>query len=401
MLISLLPLRDRRERVVGYALTGYPDDVRRQGTPDEEARELLENAPAMARMVGRSLVVPITPTLVREGAITRFASMDAVWLIATEALDDQATRRAVDRLIGTGFHFALQGFPEGGPLLPSLAGSTIVLDAARTPPATLESRVRVLLEAGLRPLVRGVDDRVTRQRVLQAGVPLYAGRQLTRGAGVAPDRAVEESLVRAMAILAAFADGRPPDANFDSFLRDDPHVGAALLKSVTNVPLGVRPPRTVAQAMLLLGRETIIDRFTTVVARLIGEAARDPELGFAALRRARVCERVGAALDTAPHPRARIVAGLLSTLEFALGSPSVELAQRLALPPNLRDVLTDRALPLGQLLDVLDGIEFGWWEDMSARSSRLGIRPRVIGDAWIEAWRIAREDFGVPRNEPT
>ena len=120
MLIALLPLRDRRERVVGYSLSGYPDDLRRQGTPDEEARELLEVAPAMARMVGRSLVVPITPTLVREGAITRFASMDAVWLIATEALDDQGTRRAVDRLIGTGFHFALQGFPEGSPLLPSL-----------------------------------------------------------------------------------------------------------------------------------------------------------------------------------------------------------------------------------------------------------------------------------------
>ena len=48
MLMSLLPLRDRRERVVGYALTGYPDDVRRQGTPDEEARELLEAAPANA-----------------------------------------------------------------------------------------------------------------------------------------------------------------------------------------------------------------------------------------------------------------------------------------------------------------------------------------------------------------
>lgn len=399
MLVSLLPLRDRRERVVGYALSGYPDDVRRQGTPDEEARELLEAAPAIARMVGRSLVVPITPALIREGAITRFASMDAVWLIATEALDDPVTRRAVERLIGIGFHFALQGFPEGGPLLPSLVGSTVVLDAARTTPATLDSRVRQLLDAGLRPLVRGVDDRLTRQRVLHAGVPLYAGRQLTRGAGVAPDRAVEDSLLRALTTLAAFADGRPPDASFDSFVRDDPHVAAALLKSVPTTQLGVRPPRTVAQAMLLMGRETILDRFTVVVARLIGEAAQDPELGFAALRRARVCERVGVALDTAPHPRARVVAGLLSTLEFALGMPTVELTTRVTLPPMLRDVLTERTQPLGQLLDVLDGIEYGWWEDMSARSIRLGIRPRVIGDAWLDAWRTARDEIGITRAE--
>jgi EAL and modified HD-GYP domain-containing signal transduction protein len=295
----------------------------------------------------------------------------------------------------------LQGFPEGAPLLPSLTGSTVVLDAARTAPATLESRVRVLLEAGLRPLVRGVDDRVTRQRILQAGVPLYAGRQLTRGAGVAPDRSVEESLMRAITMLSAFADGRPPDATFDSFVRDDPNVAAALLKSVSSSQLGIRPPRTVAQAMLLLGRETILDRFTAVVARLIGEAANDSELGFAALRRARVCERVGVALDTAPHPRARVVAGLMSTLEFALGAPSVELANRLTLPASLRDVLTDRVLPLGQLMDVLDGIEFGWWEDMSARSVRLGIRPRVVGDAWLDAWRTAREEIGIARADLT
>jgi EAL and modified HD-GYP domain-containing signal transduction protein len=397
MLISLLPLRDRRERVVGYAMSGFPDDRRRAGTPDEEGRALIAAAPALARMVGRSLVVPVTPALVRAGAMTRFASMDAVWLIATEALDDPPTRRSVDRLIGTGFHFALEGFPEGQPLLPSFAGSTIVLDAARTAPATLERRVRQLLSAGLRPLVRGVDDRVTRQRVLQAGVPLYTGRQLTRGAAVAPDRGTEESVVRALAMLAALADGRPPDANFDQFVRDDPNVANALLKSVSSAQLGMRPPRTVAQAISLLGRDATLDRLAVVTARLIGDAAQDPELAFAALRRARVCESIGDALDSAPHPRARIVAGLLSTLEFGLGVPAIDLAQQLALPPVLVDALGDRTKPLGQMLDVVDAIEFGWWEDMSARSIRLGIRPRVVGDAWLDAWRTAREELGSPR----
>lgn len=401
MLVTLLPLRDRRTRVVGYAVSGHPDDVRTSRGADEEAREVLEAVPSLGRLVGRTVVVPITPALVRDGAITRFASLDAVWLVATDALDDAATRRAVDRLIGAGFHFALRGFPEGEPLLPSLAGSTIVLDAARTPPTLLDSRVRLLLDAGLRPLVRGVDDRVTRQRVLAAGVPLYAGRQLTRGAGVAPDRATEDSLLRAITMLAAFADGRPPDASFDAFVRDDPHVAAGLLRSVSSVTTGVRPPRSVTQAMTLFGRDAILDRLAAVAARLIGDVANDPDLGFAALRRARTCERVGAALDPAPHPRARVVAGLLSTLEFGLGASSMELARRLALPGSIADVLNDRAQPLGQLLDVVDAIEYGWWDDMVARSQRLGIRPRVVGDAWLEAWRSAREELGLPRADVT
>lgn len=402
MLATLAPLRDRRDRVVGYAVSAHPDDVR--GTPvgpDEESRLVVEMVPQLSRLAARSVVVPVSPAVVREGAITRFASVDAVWMIATETLDDPATRRAVDRLIGAGFHFALQGYPDGDPLPPSLTGSTIVLDAARTPPATLEARVRALTEAGLRPLVRGVDDRVTRQRVLAAGVPLYTGRQLTRGATVAPDRTTEDSILRAITMLAAFSDGRPPDAAFDAFVRDDPHVAASLLKAMSSAALGVRGPRSVSHALTMLGRDAIIERLVAVTARLIGEAAQDAELGFAALRRARLCERLGVALDTAPHPRARVVAGLLSTLEFALASPAPVLAQRLSLPPQLRDVLDARSNPLGQLLDVVDALEFGWWDDMAARCQRLSIRPRVVGDAWLDTWKVARDELGLSRSDFT
>ncbi|HEY0931471.1 MAG TPA: HDOD domain-containing protein [Gemmatimonas sp.] len=397
MMISMLALRDRRARVVGYFVSGCPDDVRNSGGPDEEAKRLVERVPTLARLAGRSVIVPVTPTLVREGAITRFASVDAVWLLATEALDDPATRRAVDRLIGAGFQFALLGYPEGEPLPPSLTGSTILLDAARTAPATLEARIRVLNEAGLRPLVRGVDDRVTRHRVLNAGAPLYCGRQLTRGASVAPDRTTEDSIIRAIMVLAAFADGRPPDAEFDAFVRDDPHVAASLLKAMSSASLGVRGPRSVSHALTMLGRDAIMERMVAVIARLIGEAAQDPELAFLTLRRARLCERVGTALDTTPHPRARVIAGLLSTLEFALGSPGPVIAQRLSLPPALKDVLVDRAQPLGQLLDVVDAMDYGWWDDMLYRSQRLGVRPRVIAEAWTDAWRAARDELGITR----
>lgn len=400
MLTSLMPIRDRRDRVIGYAVSTCPADPRRGGSnPDSDARRLVDMVGALTRLAGRSLVVPITSAIVREGAITRFASTDAVWLLATESLDDAATRRAVDRLLGAGFHFALQGFPEGEPLPPSLVGSTIVLDAARTPPSALESRVRVLLDAGLRPLVRGVDDRLTRHRVLQAGVPLYCGRLLARGAGVPVDRTTEESIIRAITMLASFADGRPTDSSFDTFVHDDPHLAASLLRAMGSASLGVRGPRSVTHAITMLGRDAIMDRLVSVAARLIGDAAQDSELGFVSLRRARVCERVGAALDSAPHPRMRLIAGLLSTLEFALGASAPMLAERLALPSALRDVMVDRRQPLGQLLDVIDALEQGWWDDFVSRCGRIGIAPAVVADAWLASWRAARDELGITRND--
>jgi len=397
-----MPIRDRRDRVIGYQLSAFPRDVARDGgrglaDPDEESRQTVEMVGALTRLAARSLVVPVTPALVRDGAITRFASSDAVWLIATESLDDALTRRAVDRLLGAGFNFALDGYPEGDPLPTTLIGSTVVLDALRLTPEVLDTRIRALLEAGLRPLVRGVEERVTRHRVLAAGAAHFGGRLLARGAGTPVDRTTEDSVVRALAMLAAFADGRPPDAAFDAFVRDDTHLAASLLKAMSSAALGVRGPRSVAHAMTMLGRDAIMDRLVVVTARLIGEAGHDPELAFIALRRARTMERVGGALDNAPHPRARVVAGLLSVLEFALGAPAPILADRLGLPPLLHDVLLERQHGLGQLVDVLDAMEYGWWDDVVARSARIGLAPAVINDAWLSAWRAARDELGLGR----
>jgi hypothetical protein len=398
VLTTLLPIRDRRERVVGYSVSSCPAYERSGGADadlDAEARRTLESVGTLTRLTGRSLVVPVTPGLLRDGAVTRFASTDAVWLLSTDALDDAATRRVVERLLGAGLHFALHGFPDGAPLPPSLIGSTLVLDALRITPALLESRVRVLLDAGLRPLVRNVNDRATRHRVLDAGVPLVSGRPLTRGASAPLDNAAEESAMRALRTLSGYADGRPADAAFDKYVHSDPHLGTALLKTLGSASLGVRGPRSVSHALNVLGRDAVMEVLLAVTARLLADAAHDPELALTALRRARLLERLGAAVDGAPHPRARAIGGLLSVAEFALGAPSAQLADRLELPPVLADVLTDRRSPLGMLVDVVDTMEYGWWDDLRSRCQRLGMAPLVVAEAWLAAWRAARDELGI------
>lgn len=394
VLTTLLPIRDVRERVVGYSVSWCPAyDRAGAADVDADARLVLESVPMLTRLAGRSLVVPVTPALLRDGVVTRFASTDAVWLVATDSLDDPTTRRAVDRLLGAGLHFALQGFPDGAPLPTTLLGSTLVLDAARTSPAVLESRVRILLDAGLRPLVRNVNDRATRNRVMNTGAPLYCGRLLVRGAAAPVDRAAEASALRALRTLASYADGRPADASFDKYVHEDQHLGASLLRILGSAAMGTRGPRSVGHALNVLGRDAVMERLLAVTARLLADAAHDPELGLAALRRARLIERLGSAVDGAPHPRARAIAGLLSVAEFALGRPSAQLAADLELPTVLSDVLGERALPLGQLVDVVDAMDYGWWDDLRSRSARLGIAPLVVSEGWLAACRTARDEI--------
>ncbi len=398
MLTTLLPLRDRRERIVGFAVSSSPAYERR-GVTDEEARErqALEAIPTLTRLTGRSLVVPITPALLRDGAVTRFASTDAVWLLATDALDDMATRRVVERLVSSGLHFALSGFPDGAPLPNALTGAMIVLDAAKTTPALLEHRMRAVLTAGLRPLIRNVDDRATRHRILATGAPMFSGRLLARGAATPVDHVAEDGCLRALATLAAYADGRPVDSAFDTYVHDDQKLGASLLRAISASSMGVRGPRSVTHALNVLGRDAVMERLLVVTARMLAEAANDPDLALIALRRARMLERLGAALDSAPHPRARALAGLLSVAEFALGISSADLADRLRLPTMLSDTLTDRELALGKLVDIADAMDYGWFDDLRARCSGLGIAPLVVSEAWMSAFRTAREELGSPQ----
>jgi c-di-GMP-related signal transduction protein len=93
------------------------------------------------------------------------------------------------------------------------------------------------------------------------------------------------------------------------------------------------------------------------------------------------------------------LAGLVSVLDVALGIPPALLRERIELPAMLQDALVERAQPLGQLVDVIEAMEYGWWDDLRARCARLGIAPMVVGLAWQRAWRAARDELGFTRTE--
>ena len=300
MLAALLPVRDNRDRVTAYELSTYPlTGVPGTNSADDDAHatlELLSTLPLPRLTGGRSVHVPVTPTLLREGALSRFASVDAVFVIATQALEDQTTRRTVERLIASGFRFGLDGFPEGVDAIPpSLAGATIALDAGRVSALTMASRVQSLLHVGLKPIVRSVDDRATRERVLSQGVPYYTGRIMLRGA--MRDADSESSVKRAVTMLTAFSDGRPPDATFDVFVRNNARLSAELVHMMRSSTMGVRLPRTAENALTVLGFDAVLERAAALVARMAGDAAGDAELALIGLRRARACERLAAGLE--------------------------------------------------------------------------------------------------------
>lgn len=396
MLIALQPLRDRRERIVGYAVAAHPGPKRARMQAEDSLR-LLEYVAPLGRLTGRSVVVPIDPMVLLHDVLGNQTALDAVWMLPSVALQDPQILRTVERWMGAGVNFGLRGMPNVAPLPAVLSEAIVSLDVASAPLSTLEMQVRLLRDAGMRPMASGVNDRATRQRVLQAGVQVIGGRQLVRGALIAPDATTEETIIRAVDMLAAYADGRAPDAVFDTFVRDDPHVAASLLRAMSSAAIGVRGPRSVEHAVSMLGRESIIERLIVVTARMLGEVANDTEMAFTALHRARTMSVLARALSLPVHPRACMLAGLMTMLEFGLGTPSAILAEQIGLSTLLRDTLQQRTTPLGQLLDALEAFEYGWWECCFTRCAELGLPPQTLSDVWLGGWKSARDEVFVGR----
>ncbi|MEI6741366.1 MAG: hypothetical protein WCK74_13760 [Gemmatimonadaceae bacterium] len=393
-ILSLLPVRDPTERVVSYLVSVFPAK-NEAGESDMEAvaRGALEASPALSRQVGLPVLVPITPALLRDGSVTRFASVNATWIVPGESLADSATLQAVERLRNIGIDVAFAGFPPSLEQIPGRARTKtmIVLDAGQTPAQRLHQQVCALMDGGFRILVRQVDDRATRQRVIDSGPVYYAGRPLLRRVRPVDSANLEQAALTALRVLATYADGRPPDSAFGDALVRDSALSAALMKAIlTSIP---RAPKTLPLSLQILGRETVLGLLVPVTAQLLGEFAQDPEVAFAALRCARTIDRLATALTEPMHPRMRVVAGLLAVAQSALGLPMDQLADALDLSRPLRDALGDRALPLGELLDLVDAFEYGWWDDLAARCEALNITPQVVSGTWHFAWRAVKDEL--------
>jgi len=397
-LTTLLPIRDARERTIAFELRTHPLSGQPIRDIDAEVRAtlaLLQRRDLLRCVRGRVLHVPMTPSVLRGGAITGFASADVVFVLAADALEDEDTRRALEKYAAAGFKF---GFVLDAPAtaasfaLPSaLRGATVAFDMGDgSSGLAFASALQRLLEAGARPIARQVDDRATRERLRAAGVQGFIGRPLPRGRAASNDARVRA--LAALTLLVRLADGRPPDASIEAFITGDPEIGRSVFRATASSAMGDVRPRTLTHAFTLLGREAMLDRLIVATAFLLADSAGDPDLAAIAIRRCRALESLGSALERAGHPRTRVVAGLLSIADVAMGMPPVMLADTLAVPPALRDTLMERATPLGGLLDVVEAHEFAWWDDLFERAERLGIAPQIVNEAWLAGWLAAREE---------
>ena len=168
-------------------------------------------------------------------------------------------------------------------------------------------------------------------------------------------------------------------------LRRDPKLAYKLMRYLGSAASGLtRPPETLEQALILLGRDQLTRWLTLLLYQADGDHGRDLTLLETALARGRLMETLGKPRLGAEHGDALFLTGLFSMLDLVLRQPLHLALAPLNLTPAVIDALLSQHGPYADYL----GIALGCETDEAAEEpvlDRVGVSPSELAEASVDA----------------
>lgn len=252
------------------------------------------------------------------------------------AVDDEV-HEGVTKLHSAGYRLAFDGatvLDTAVPLLP--IASVVRVDMRLTPPATVEQLIRDCRHHPTELLAGQVADRAAIRRLRTEGFTLFQGHDLDRPQLVSGRTLAPATLGR----LQQAAVVGNEDADFDvleDVLRRDPALAHQIMRLAAAGRLGetARRINSIRDALVFAGSVSVRRWLTLLLARSSSGAAPADEF-VNVLLRARACEMLAADLPGVAAGTA-FTAGMLSALDELLQMPGDEIAEQLALSPQLQE----------------------------------------------------------------
>lgn len=269
---------------------------------------------------------------------------------------DASLLRALDRLREEGYQIALDDFVYEPRLAPLVQRAHIVkVDVLAVGLAGLESQVRALAPFGVRLLAEKIDSERELSACQRMGFELFQGYYLRR-----PDTLMAKSArANKLSALVLLAECQKESADVDRIARilsSDPGLSFKTLQLANSALFQVRTPiSSIPQAIAVIGLDALA-RWSTLLM-LSGFEDCPPSYLERALERGRMCELL--ARHTGIAGQTAYLAGLLSILDAAMGTPLAELAPRLPVSSDIKSALTERSGDLGKLLSAVIAYESG------------------------------------------
>jgi EAL and modified HD-GYP domain-containing signal transduction protein len=391
VLVARQPIVDRHLEVVGYELLYRGTDGR---APEERdavratATVLIDGVLAVGRDIladGEDVYVNVPRALLVAGTVLDVPSEGIVLEVLEDVVDEPAVRQAISAHRAVGFRVALDDVVPGDPRLPLCPLVDIVkVDVVASPlPVTLEL-IRDLARQGARVVAEKVEDPVVFDRVVAAGAELIQGFFFTRPRAIRAVRPRGLSADHLRLLDAVAVDDIDLDL-VERLIRSDLTLTDRFLRLVS-LAAGWRQVESVRHGLTMVGQRAVHRWVTLLVMSAVAYDA-PAELLITASVRARYCELLEQRRQTGRRLEAFSL-GMFSVLGADGVLDRATLAD-LPLSDDVAAALLGDPGPLRDLLELQFAAERADWEALVALGRRLGLQPRELAAAHIEALRWA------------
>lgn len=392
VLVARQPLVDANLEVVGYELL-YRDELGQApdiggGGVRATARVIIDGLLGLGGTVigpGEDAYINVPADLLISDMLIDLPPSGLVLELIDDAEDTDELRDTIKRHREAGFRIALDDLAPGDPRR-SLVDLVdfVKVDVQRSGDQALPL-IRQLAEQGHTVVAEKVEDPLEFDRVIVAGAKLVQGFFFTRPRAV---RSMRPTSLGAghLELLDAIARDEVDFDEVERLIRSDMTLTDRFLRLV-DIAAGWRSVESVRHGLVLLGQRAVHRWVTLLVMSAATENAPSELLTVASVR-ARYCEVL--AELRGEHRLEAFSVGMFSVLGED-GVLNEETLASLPLTPEGRDALQGTPGPLRDLVDLQLAAEAGDWDELVALGRRLGIEPRQLAAAHVEAlsWSTA------------
>lgn len=362
------PIFDDQLRIIGYELLYRNGNVSGAGVldGDQATSQVILNSVVemgLTRLVGNHRAfINLTRNFILNHDMLPPPDERMVLEILEDVSVDDALLDAVRALRARGYVVALDDFVYHPHLQPLVELADIIkIDLMALQPGQLEQHVAALKNNGAKLLAEKIETKEELANCRALGFDYFQGYFLCRPSNLQGKRLPANRLTT-LSLLTKLQDPETSLEELEEVIVKDVTLSYKLLKYINSaVFFGRRNLSSIREAIIYLGRNAI-KGWATLIA-LSGIDDNPTELIVTALVRAKMCERLAAALGD-PDRDAAFTVGLFSALDALMDMPMTELVEALPLADDVSAALLSRDGNLGGLLTAVLHYERAEWDEI-------------------------------------
>jgi EAL and modified HD-GYP domain-containing signal transduction protein len=391
--VARQPIFDVRQEVYGYELLYRSSDKNFYTGVDGDAaslaviRNVLLVIGAEKISGGRKAFVNFTKNLLLDGAASFLPKEIGVVEILEDVEPDPKLVETLRSIKSQGYPLALDDFVlQGNEENPFLELVNIIKVDFRQADALEREAIarRFPPENGIKLLAEKTETREEFKQAREMGYTLFQGYFFCKPVIMA-GRDVPGYKINYVRILKELSAESPDFKSIQNLISHDPPLTYKLLKYINSSFFGLRREVTsIKQALELLGENEIRKWASIAVVMELGKD-HPKELLRLSLLRARLSEKLAAALDFEHRKSTFFLMGLLSCMDALLGKPMAEIIEDIPIAPEAKAALLGEPNRYKGVFDLVTSYEKADWTSIPELASQLEMDQQEISQMYSDA----------------